>query len=272
MTCQQIKEKFPDYLIGDLDQKNMKDVQSHLATCHSCREELESLSAIWTKLGVLPEEQPSPTLRNNFYSMLEEYKQGLEKEKSPSFLRAFFERWKGHLWPSRPAFQISFALIFLVVGLAGGYILNSSRQSSIDLAHLRQEVQSMRQTLAVSLLEKSSPGERLRGVSLSYDMEQPGVKLIDALIHTLNHDSNVNVRLAAVDALYLFYKNPVVRENLIDSLNKQDSPLVQIALVDLIVTMRERRAIESLKLLVQNEELNPDVKQRIEQGIQQISF
>ena len=130
----------------------------------------------------------------------------------------------------------------------------------------------MRQTLAVSLLDQSSASERLRGVNLSVNTEKPDSGLIEALLNTLNNDPNVNVRLAAVDALYLFYDNPLVKEGLAQTLSTQDSPLVQVALIDFVVSVRERRAIDSLKNLIETKTLHPEVKQHAELGLQKIGM
>jgi len=121
-------------------------------------------------------------------------------------------------------------------------------------------------------MDQPSSIQRLKGINLSSRLEEPNTKTIEALLNTLDSDPNVNVRLAAVDALYLFYDNPLVRERIVSSLSRQTSPLVQVALVDLLVNMKERQAIESFKKLVQDEKLNPDVKQKMEQGIQELSF
>ncbi|MFC2164346.1 HEAT repeat domain-containing protein [Acidobacteriota bacterium] len=272
MNCIKIKEKFPDFLTGELDQKEKEDIQAHIARCDSCREELESLSAIWTKLGVIQEEQPSPEVRTRFYTMLEAYKQGMEQGKVPSPVKQFFNNLGEHLWPRRPALQFSLALIFLVVGLAAGYFITADGQNSAEFVQLRDEVKSMRQTLAVSLIDRSSPSERLRGVNMSYGMDQPDAPMLDALLNTLDNDPNVNVRLAAVDALYLFYDSPKVKEGLIQSLSKQPSPLVQVALINLMVNMQERQSAAALKMLIQNEELTPEVREHAKLGLQQLSF
>jgi HEAT repeat protein len=87
----------------------------------------------------------------------------------------------------------------------------------------------------------------------------------------LNRDPNVNVRLAAVDALYLFYDHPEVKEGLIHSLAGQTSALVQMSLVNLLVEIRERRAVEALERLIQDQNLNPKVKKRAEMGLTQLS-
>lgn len=272
MNCSDIKEKFVDFLTGELEEKGKEMLQSHLRACPSCREELESLSETWTKLGVLPEEKPSPGLRARFYSMLEDYKESLEHTKHVFRLQDIFEKWFAAFWPRRPAFQFSLSLFLILIGLTAGYFLNSGGKRGAEISGLRQEVQSIRQTLALSLLENSSPTERLKGVSLSYEIEKPGSEIPETLLHTLNNDPNINVRLAAVDALYLFYESPRVKESLVDSLSIQSSPLVQVALINLMVNIRERRAIDALEQLIKDEKLNPDVKNRAEQGIKQLSY
>jgi hypothetical protein len=36
--------------------------------------------------------------------------------------------------------------------------------------------------------------------------------------------------------------------------------------------MRERQAVDSLRLLIEDEKINPDVKEYAERGLQQLSF
>jgi hypothetical protein len=272
MTCQNIKELFPEFLTGELDNETQERVQSHLTSCDSCREELENLSAIWTKLGVIPEEQPGGEVRTRFYTMLEAYKQGMTQEGQPSRLKKIFSDVFEHVWPKRPVYQFSMALIFLIVGVAAGIFLSSQGQKGTQLALLQDEVQDMQQTLAISLLDRPSASERLQGVSISSRMNNPNSKTLEALLSTLDSDKNVNVRLAAVDALYLFYDYSGVKEGLLQSLKNQPSPLVQVAIIDLIVNMRERQAVDALRLLLEDEKLNPDVKEYAERGLRQLSF
>lgn len=268
MRCEDIKKNFPDYLVGDLDQSSADDIQSHIADCSACREELEDLSAIWTKLGVLPEEHPSNGLRDRFYGMLEEYKTEVNREKPLHHLKQFFTSLFYRTRTGRPVYQVALGLIPLFIGLSLGYILFSGRHN----AGLRREVQDMRQMLAVSLLDQRSPTERLRGVNLSYGLDNPNSRTIEALLDTLNNDPSVNVRLAAVDALYLFYDSPQVREGIIQSLTQQDSPFLQVALVDLLVSVQERQALESFKKLIAANELDPKVREKLEQGIKELSY
>jgi anti-sigma factor RsiW len=269
MKCEDIKERMPDFLTGDLDKKAKSEFDAHIARCSACGEELRQMSEIWTKLGVLPMEQPSPALRNRFYTMLEAYKESFEADKAAAVPKKKLSFSFGRIWPRRPAFQFAAALVFVVLGITAGYLL---RNPKAQMSQLHQEVDSMRQIMAVSLLQQPSSSDRIQGASFSSQVKAPTQKTLDTLLQTLNNDPNVNVRLAAVDALYLFSAYPEVKDSIVQSLTKQESPLIQVALIDLLVGIREKRAVEAFKTLIQNEKLNPDVKQKAQLGIQQLSF
>jgi len=261
VTCEKAKEQFADYLVGDIEEAAEAEIRGHIASCASCREELESLSAIWAKLGVLPQEQPSSRLRAAFYAMLENSK------RRPANRLAEF--WK-EFWSFRkPAYGFSFGLALLVIGVGTGIFLVGGTGSG-KVTVLREELQDMRRTVALSMLDRPSASERLEGINWSAGLDNPGEKTLEALVSKLNNDPNVNVRLAAVDALYLFRGNPGVKESLIQSLTKQESPLVQVALIDLLTEIRERRAADALKQLIENSKLAPEVKEHAELGLKQI--
>lgn len=261
MNCEKAKEQFADYLVGEIEPSAEAEIRAHIATCTSCREEIEGLSALWAKLGVLPQEQPSGRLRANFYAMLDD-----TKRKPANRIVAF---WK-EFWSFRkPAYGFSFGLALLVVGIGAGSLLTGGSGSG-KVAVLHQELQDMRQTVALSMLDRPSAAERLEGISWSAGLDKLSVKTIKALVNKLDGDPNVNVRLAAVDALYLFRDDPAVKDSLVRSLAKQDSPLVQVALIDLLVDIRERRAADALKQLIGNAKLAPQVKEHAELGLKQI--
>ena len=228
MKCKQIKEKFADYLIGEIDEVTQKEIQEHVTACSSCREELESLSAIWTKLGVLPEEQPSNNVRARFYATLEEYKQNMQEEKEKPRLGTLMDGWFERWIPRRPAFQFSLALILVVVGLTAGYFLHAGVQGGGEIAQLRQEVRQIRQITAVSLLRQESLREQLRNVGLSSQVELPDEETLADFLRRVDSDITTDSRLAALDAL--FPQSPAIRRQLSLSLSEQTSPLVEIAL------------------------------------------
>ena len=266
MTCEKIQEKFADYLTGDLDETGRADVRTHILGCTACREDLENLTVVWAKLGVLPEEQPGGAVRSRFYAMLEDYKDKLEagkKEARP--------RWTDWFTFRRPAFAASFSAFLLLLGVGAGWLLNGGRTGGERYAGLSREVQDMRQQMAQSLLSRPSASERIQGVGYTAEVKDPSATTLAALFKAVDTDPNPNVRLAAVDALYLFRDRPGVRESLVRSLAIQSYPLVQVALIDFLVEVREARAAAALKKLIDGGELTPEVKKRAEDGLKQIT-
>ncbi len=230
MKCNQIKKRFPDFLTGEIDKATRKEIEEHVTACSTCRDELESLSAIWTKLGVLPEEQPSDSVRTRFYTALEKYKQSLEKEKTRPTLGKLLDGWLERWAPRRPVFQFSLALMLLVVGLTAGYFLRPDSQGGGEIARLRQEVHQVRQIAEVSLLRQESLSERLRGIDVTSRVEQSDEGTLEALLRIVSSDTNINTRLAAIDALHLLPDYPLIRQEFAQSISEQTSPLVDIAL------------------------------------------
>jgi hypothetical protein len=270
MNCDKIQERFADYLTGDIDEQSRREVQDHIAACASCRAEIEDLTAVWAKLGVLPEEQPSGELRHRFYAMLEDYKGQVEGAGTVSRRARVLSNWREWFTFRRPSFAASFSAFLLMLGLGTGWLVSGGGGNSARLSSLQREAQDMRQTAAQSLLTQPSASDRLQGISYSTAVRSPNTKTLAALVSTLNSDPSPNVRLAAVEALYLFRNQPGVKESLVESLAAQSSPLVQVALIDLLVEIREQRASEALKTLIKNEKLDPDVKKLAEQGIKQL--
>jgi hypothetical protein len=161
-------------------------------------------------------------------------------------------------WLRHPAFQAASAVAILAIGF---FLGTMTTRDSGQIAELRNEVNSMKQMVTLSLLQQQNASDRLRGVTWSYRVEQSDSEVLGALLTTVNHDPNVNVRLAAVDALHNFADSPVGRHGLVQALNKQSSPLVQIAILDELVDLRIRSAVPAINTLKTAPGINPEVKQ-----------
>jgi hypothetical protein len=114
------------------------------------------------------------------------------------------------------------------------------------------------------MLQQQSASSRLEGVSWSTRDPQLNPQVLSALLHTLRYDPSVDVRLAALDALSRHGRQPQVQKGILDSLPEQQSPLVQMALIDLLLEWREPDAAQRLQALQQIPNLNPIVRQRAE--------
>ena len=265
MNCQDVAMATPDYLTGDLDSDAMERVQAHLAECGSCREEIEGLSETWARLGVLPEELPGPSVREGFYAMLEGNVEDPQGRLVPG------RQWRGRStgWSVSRWLGLAAAL---VAGVGVGFSIKGTALSGrgADLSRMSAEIDSLRQQVSLALIGQSSAGERLKGVALVSHVKQPETSLLTGLLDIVDNDPNVNVRLSAVDALYLFASHPQIREGLTHALGAQTSPVVQIALIDLLVAIREKHATEALRQLVEDQRVRPEVRERARSGIEKL--
>jgi anti-sigma factor RsiW len=263
MTCDQVKEHIADYLAGALSRTEAEELDEHFAQCAACKQETAALSETWEMLGLLEQEQPSAQLRPRFYASLEAYRQGLQSAAAapaPARRRFFDWGWQGWAWSAA----------LLVAGLGAGQWLGQRDRARADLAGLQDEVHHMRQLVTLSLLEQQSASERLRGVDYSSRVDQSDTQVLAALLHAVNHDPNVNVRLAAVDALRKFAGNPSVKGTLDQSLVKQDSPMVQLALIDFMVDTRDKNAVPALAALERSAAADKNVKEKALWGLSQL--
>jgi hypothetical protein len=255
MNCEEARTQFVDYWRATLEDP-AGEFRAHIDSCERCQVEAQQLRDLWGTLGTLPEHDPSLDLRVRFYDSLRAWRQ---REG---------ERRKGLWWLRHPAFQGASAAAILVIGIAAGYFMRGRDTS--EVSQLRGEVYNMRQLVALSLLQQQNASDRLRGVNYAYRVEQSDPQVLSALLTTLDHDSNVNVRLAAVDAVRNFTDSPIGRKGLVQALAKQDSPLVQIAILDEIVELHEKSAVSGIQFLLSSHDLNPDVRQRAQWALKQL--
>jgi hypothetical protein len=274
MNCEAIGELLPDYLQGRLSPELAAEVERHLAGCQMCGEE----AALWKKLAVLPEEQPSPALEQKFKAMLESYEEGRWEKKSLTTEKQKLSQsrpmlWGLGNWRQLPFAGVAWACVFLICGFLIGrhYDRAPGTDLSSKVEGLQTELAATRQMVALSMLQQQSASQRLEGVSWSRRLQQPDPQILNALFHTLRFDSSVDVRLAALDALSRYSSQPDVRQQLLDVLKSKQSPLVQIALIDLLVDMHDRSALPQLKQFEQDPKVNPAVRQRVNWGIEQLN-
>jgi hypothetical protein len=259
------------YINGEVDDETRTRIQAHLAECSGCREEYESMNLLWTELAELPGGQPGESLRQRFYAMLNSYPRN--EPEHPSRRSHAPKNWLEIFMPRHPALQFGFLSVALVIGILLGRMGQSSQSPDHEkeMVQLHEEIRDMNRLLTVSLLQQQSASERLRGVSMSYQTVQQDPEITDALLHTLKYDPNVNVRLAALDAIARSADQEKLRRELLQILPEQSSPLLQIAMVDLMVQAHEKQSLGIFKQMIQNPSINSSVKKKLQQGIQQLS-
>src|SRR5579872_2230540 len=269
MKCEEIGELLPDYLQGSLKAEQDYLVEQHIEQCADCREEV----VIWKKLSLLPMEKPSKESRERFEAMLQAYQTGRNDKASGRIER----EKRGSLWSwlRSPVGAVAWSAALLVIGvLAGSYLGNRpvrSNTSQDEIVAIRTELTNMKQMVVLSMLQQQSASERLQAVSYSRREDQLDPQVMSALVHTLRYDGSVDVRLAALDALSRHGAQPQVHKGVVDALQEQQSPLVQVALIDLMLEWRDPDAAQRLRNFVQTPNLNPTVKQRADWALSKLN-
>lgn len=285
MNCERCREQIPEVLAGRLDKAAREKVIEHMETCSGCRAELAELGVVWRGLEALavPAAEPQPAMRDRFLEVLHAYEAGLEAGKAaqvaarparrPAAVAADGPRpWYANLWPSRPAWQFAMAAALLVAGGLAGKLAFTPRGENPELAQLKGQVEGLRQLVALSMLQDQSAGSRLRGVTYSIEMAQPDNQVLQSLLYALNNDENVDVRLATVDALEKYAADPNVRRSLVDSVGRQESPLVQVSLMDLLVHLNEKDALPALQRLSADPRVDETVRHRAVAAMQKLGL
>jgi HEAT repeat protein len=260
MNPETIRTLIPDYLAGTLSPADRALFEAQLAADPELQAEVAELSTLWRELGELPQPDPSPRLRARFYQRLHAYDR-------PARARVWLLQWA-------PRLAVGAALVLLgfVIGRHVPHPSVATQPQNPEVAQLRDQVEGLRQTVALSLLDKQSAASRLQGISWSSQIDRPDQELLNALLTTLNHDPNINVRLASLDALEKFTADPGVRTALEQSIPTQQSPLVQIALIDSLVHIKDRAARSEFQKLSSDNETNPAVRERAGWALQKLNF
>lgn len=279
MICERCREQIPEVLAGKLDKAARDAVIEHMETCSACRAEMAELGVVWRGLETLavPAAEPLPAMRNRFLELLHAYESGFEAGKvaqlppppKPAPARVESRPWFAVL---HPAWRMAMAAVLLALGVFGGKLVFQPRGENPEMAQLKGQVEGLRQLVALSLLQDQSAGSRLRGVTYSLQMTQPDGQVLQSLLHTLNSDTNINVRLRTVDALEKYATDPQVRRALEDSLPLQDSPLVQASLIDLLVQLNDKDSSVALAKLAADSQVDPVVRARASAAIQKLGL
>lgn len=276
--CAAMQERLTGRLLGALAADELRELEIHLAGCPDCAAEAATMAGLWRDLGETGEDVPTTAMRARLDARI-----AAEMASAPPAPLPFQGRRTESAEPAVDrtpaplarfgpgAFRRLLSLAaMLLVGLGLGY-LAAGRQSE-DVALLRREVGDLHSMVALSLLERGSVSERLQGVAYSRDYalgSEPGVvrgqmgeseAVIAALFARLLEDPDINVRLAALEALRPVADREGRRGELVAAVARQESPLVALSLIDLLLESDDAAARRDLEQLLANPQLDPVVR------------
>jgi hypothetical protein len=264
-----------DYLDQALPAAAAAQIAEHLAGCNDCCREADDLRVLLTTIKNSEQQQPSPTLRENFNTMLQSE---LNMESMTSLLQSpdKDEKARGKIvtFFASAAGKAAAAVILIAGGIAIGMAVKSGGpqvDTKTEIAGLKAEVRDMERKMKeqdlLSGIDDESASERIKAVSYAEQMASPDQKVIDALFNSLNNDKNVNVRLAALYSLARFADRHPVRDSLVSSLSIQTEPIIQVVLINLLAEKREKKAIGPIREIMTNKKTLKEVKDAAQKSL-----
>ncbi len=141
-------------------------------------------------------------------------------------------------------YRIAAAVALILVGYFVGNGLKSGDSMKDEL------LGEMRSIMFDQFSSESASG-RLQAVNNSLNFEEADDEILEALIQRMTNDKNINVRLKAVESLSRFGQDKKVKTALVDALGAIEEPAIQIALINVLVELKEKTAIENLEKITQ---------------------
>jgi hypothetical protein len=265
MNCQTCRERMAELADARLAESDAAEVRAHMGGCPECAREFETISLTLKALDSIPHGAPSHRLRARMMGAIETEKLSQrDRSEWASSIRTAASEAPRQGRPWLPLFLQSLAACALVaLGFAFGE--RSASQRQID--ELRARVDTMGQFVEQSVLQKRTTGDRLETVMNAAETRRPDERLINGLINTMAFDSSVNVRLNALNALYMHADQEVVRAGVLACLAREPNALVQVSMIDFLVAAKAREASPELRKLSLDEHADADVRESARRAI-----
>jgi len=266
MNRDELEARSTEILIQGGEPMDVPEIRDAVAADPEFGKSLDELRAFMEKVDDM--QWPQLDERRNIHYMTRAFEEGFhqgrtfaaykETRRAPGPLR----RW----WRTVP---VAAAAVF--VGLFAGTFVGKGMNPNGEMDQLRADVRGLQETVAISLLENHSASQRLRGLQWSQQVAEPGDRLITEMSETLRRDNNVNVRLAAADAMSHFTTIPRVRTALYETMLEEQNPLVQVHLIDVMVITGGRDAPFVLERLLEKPNLTDVVRNKATVALTEMS-
>jgi hypothetical protein len=215
---------------------------------------------LWAALRGLPRGEPSGQLRRRFYSSLHQ-----------AGSRPWTERlgqWLG----LRPGGGWVTAAACLVLGFGFALVIDRPASETPRLVALERNLAQLQRDLILDRLQDASANTRLKGVVDATRVVASDPQVVQALLVRAAQDRSPSVRSAAIDALGSQLRSGEVETGLMSLLEGAESPIVQLALVDLFLRHGDAEQIRQLQALVGSGRLHPDLVEHITNAVRSKSI
>jgi hypothetical protein len=253
---EKLESQLIDYIDGKLSEAERKAVEQELMQNKEAFKVYEQLKHVIQSMNKAATLNPSPKLKQGFDQLLQSE---IASRKSATI---FFQ----------PGFyRVAAAVALLIIGGGIGFWISKQNDQQLEIAQIKKEMQATKLMMMAMIDNNQSASQRILGVNVALTIENADDEVVKALAERMNEDPNTNVRLAALEALSKFHQEAHVRKILIQSLSSQKDPMVQIALIQLMIQIKEKAVINDLKRIVDDDGTMDAVKDEAYSGIMKLS-
>jgi len=211
---------------------------------------------LWQALGDLPRAEPPASLRRTFYE---------ELEKTGTRTRG--ARIRAWLGLSGNSGWITAAACLLIGFGAAQLVVKKDGVEPARLAALEENIALLNRQLVLDRLQNDAAGTRLLGVYDAGALVAKDDQITQALLVRATKDPSLSVRSAAIDALGSQLNSKAVGGELMSLLESAESPIVQLALVDLVLRNGNRQQLNELLRLANENRLYPDLVRHVQKSL-----
>lgn len=255
---EEMKSLMIDHIEGKLDGELKEYIDKQIQKDEVIKKEYDQLKETMNLFDHVSELDHPIELRSEFLLEIEKVKQEAASEGTPK------QKSKTIQIEVNWLYRAAAAVALIVVGVFIGRGFNND--STQEIASLRKEMEETKALVIMNMENETSASSRIQGVLASNNINADA-DLLNALIKRMNDDENVNVRIAAVEALGNYANDEQVRGALLEALANQDKPLVQIRLIHLMVELDEKRAIKPLENITGDDNMLNTVQDEAQMGL-----
>ena len=257
MEKEELQGLIIDYIDGKLGESDRRRVEQELVNDPELYKKYEEYQEILNVMDRSQSLEPASEMKMSFEHAIQHELKQSKQTKTILFTPAFY--------------QVAAAVAFIVVAGTIGYLVYQHQEREAQMAIIQKELEETRALVMNKLNDDLSASQRIQGVNVAMEMTTSDDQIVSALVKTMNEDPNTNVRLNALEALSRFKEEPEVKKALINALSTQKDPVIQIALIQLMVEMKEKSVVKDLERIIEDERTMRAVKDEAYSGILRLS-
>ena len=261
-NCKDIEHLIIDFVDDQLSISDKQIVESHIKNCETCKTTEQDYRLLFGTIDVEKPEYPDKKIKDAFNKALIEAELTILQKNNSK--------------PSKTieiSFQTIYKMVAVVALMAGSYWFgnyNTKKKYTPKLASLRSEKQELKRLTTLSLFESESASKHIQAVGYSQELDNPDDDILNALVNEMLHNKFVNVRLASARALMRFSEYRSVKDAFIEALKSEKNTSMQIELIEILVRIKEKRAIPKMEELLNNENTPIFIKDQLKTELQNL--